>query len=207
MFPTVIVSHKSNFSNWVNIRRHWEKNRRIFNLIYINTLLPFKFLRIAEKIRKIDLNLIFAWKKSKYTNLCSTIVIQYNSWTKKENFICRRPLINRNLQQIFFIELNSGCICCTSDTNKNAPIWWDELSYIPLFLNQKITKLLLYRFHYYSILKKIKANISDDKKFSLKKISKLSNHITVHISLRFYFPKFFKFVPHLEFIKKWYLLF
>lgn len=111
---------------WKDLRYHWKKNRKIFNLIFNDTIVPLRILRILEREKKIDSNLIFAWKNLKYINLCSTIVLNNKVMEKNKKSLCQTSLINRPTHKIFFIEESSGCVCCANENSKQMPIWWDE---------------------------------------------------------------------------------
>jgi len=198
----------SKLSNWTANRLHWKKNRNLFKIVFIHTILPLKFLRLADKMGKVDLNLIYSWRQLKYLNLCSTAVIQKNPLGTNYHYICRKSLTNRTVQQIFFVEKISGCICCTTNNKKLGPIWWDEQVYIPLLFNLKVFKLLLHRLYHLSVVKRIQF-YNSKKTFFLKKVSKIFNIYGICIGLNIFLYKFLQklYVQQQHYIKQWNFLF
>ena len=198
----------SRLSCWTANRLHWRRNRKLFEIVFIHISLPLKFLRIADKMGKIDLNLIYSWRQFKYLNLCSTEVIQKKSCGKNHNFICRKSLTSRTIQQIFFVEKISGCICCTTNNKKLGPIWWDQLTYIPLIFNLKIFKLLLYRLYHLSIVKRVQF-FHRKKIFFLEKISNILKVYRVCIRVDIFLYKIFQklYKQKQNYIKQWNILF
>jgi len=194
-------SNSQFYLNWLSIRKHWKKNRILFNLIFLKIYFPLKFLRILEKKKKIDLNLILAWKRLKYINLCSTTIIQKILNTKKKYF-CQESLINRPVHKIFFIEKITGCICCAKDLKRQGPIWWSEWDQVKRMFESKMNYFLVLRLYQFSLLKEIKI-FSKKKKFFFSKLSKIQNIFPWGIS---FLPKIcifsYKF-PEFVFLKFW----
>ena len=117
---------KNNFSSWTVNRKNWKKNRIFFNLVFKKTIIPIYFLRVMERRKKIDLNLIFAWKTLKFSNLCTTLVLEKKNLKYNTKFSCRESLFSRTFLKIFFVEKISGCRCCCNENNLQEPIWWDN---------------------------------------------------------------------------------
>ena len=194
------------YRNWKIARQHWEKNRRLFIIFFRKMIIPIRFLKIFEKKKIIDLNLILAWRKPKHINLCSTFVLQTNNLRGKEQFFCLTSLFNRPIRRIFCIEKLSGCICCANDINKEGPIWWDQSKDIKMMFNVHLNKLftkILYRF---SILKAF-AFLVKKKILTITKIPKIFNIFFACFALKI-------FLIHKKFIfnvfqlnKQWVLLF
>ena len=187
------------FLSWEITRKHWIKNRMLFNSFFRNMHFPIRFLRIFEKKKAIDLNLIYAWKNLKYINVCSTFIIQNNNFINEGGFNCLNSLFFRPICDIFCIEKSSGCICCATDTHKQGPIWWDEFKVIKIIFKSYSNKFLFFRLYKFSIFKKL--IFSSMKKIILfKKIPKLSKMITIPLSMILFPFKFgLKFIMfHLE---------
>jgi len=48
-YPCISTNSISSFYlNWVMTKKHWKKNRFMFNLIFLKNYVPLKFLRILE---------------------------------------------------------------------------------------------------------------------------------------------------------------
>lgn len=168
--------------NWKITRKHWVKNRILFNLFFKNVQLPISFLRFFEKKKAIDLNLIFTWKNLKYSNVCSTFVIQNNNFIQGGRFHCLNSLFSRPICDILCIEKSSGCVCCANDTNKKCPIWWDEFKVIKIIFNLYSTKFLFFRLYKFSIFKKIVCSFRK-KIILLKKIPKIYKMSSIPLSM------------------------
>jgi hypothetical protein len=173
-------SNSQFYFNWLSIRKHWKKNRILFNLIFLKIYFPLKYLRILEKKKKIDLNLILAWKRLKYINLCSTTIIQKIVNTKKRYF-CLESLINRPVHKIFFIEEITGCICCAKDLKRQGPIWWNEWDRVKSMLKSKMNYFLVLRLYQFSLLKDFKI-FQIKKKILFTKLSKIFRYFPWEIS-------------------------
>jgi len=191
---------------WKKTRNHWRKNRKIFNLIFSYTTVPLRILRLLEKKRKIDSNLIFVWKNLKYINLCSTLVLQKNKLVRSKRFLCQTTLLSRTSNTIFFIEKASGCVCCTNENGKQGPIWWDEWNIIIKMFNINSNKFLTSSFYNFSVL--TQNDFTSKKKIVfLKKLPKIFNTFFVHISIISFLKLLLLEFIKLNLIKSWVFIF
>ena len=198
-------SNSQFYFNWFSIRKHWKKNRILFNFIFLNIYFPLKYLRILEREKKIDLHLIFAWKRLKYINLCSTTIIQKILNTKKRYF-CLESLINRPFHKIFFIEEITGCICCAKDLKREGPIWWNEWDQVKSIFKSKMNNFLVLSLYKFSLLKEFRI-FSLKKKILFTKLSKILNVFPPKIS---FLPKIYDFSKNFTecvFLKVWNLIY
>jgi len=198
--PPIIIKY------WEKTRNHWRKNRKIFNLIFSYITVPLRILRLLEKKRKIDSNLIFVWKNLKYINLCSTLVLQKNKIVRSKRFLCQTTLFSRTSNTIFFIEKASGCVCCTNENGKQGPIWWDEWDIILKIFDRNSNKFLTSSFYNFSVLKQ--NDFSSKKKIVfLNKLPKIFNTFFVHISVLPFLKLLLLEFIKLKFIKRWVCIF
>lgn len=194
-------SNSQFYLNWLSIRKHWEKNRILFNFIFLKIYFPLKYLRILERERKIDLNLILAWKRLKYINLCSTTIIQKIVNTKKRNF-CQESLRNRPIHKIFSLEKITGCICCAKDLKRPGPIWWNEWDQVKSIFKSKINYFLILRLYQFSLLKEIKIFLTKRKIIFLK-FTKILNVFPWGISFLPKICNFSNYFTEFVFLKVW----
>ena len=201
-YSSVSTNYISSFYlNWLITKKHWKKNRSLFNLIFLRNYFPLKFLKILENKKKIDLNLILAWKNLKYINLCSTILIQRIVNTKKK-YYCRESLLIRPVHKIFFIEKKTGCICCNKDLKGKGPIWWDEWDRVTNTFKTNMDYFLAMNLYKFSILKEARL-LSKKRRISLRKLSKILNIFSSPIS---FLPSLITFsinFTKVEFVKNW----
>ena len=201
-YPCISTNSISSFYlNWVMTKKHWKKNRFMFNLIFLKNYVPLKFLRILENKKKIDLNLVLAWKQLKYINLCSTIIIQKIMNTQKK-WYCTDSLLVRPVHTILFIEKKTGCICCNKDLKGKGPVWWNELDRVTNTFRSNMDYFLAMNLYKFSILKGVRF-LSKKRRVLLKKLSKILNIFSWPIS---FLPSLITFsikFTGILFIKNW----
>jgi len=195
-----------NVAYWKKIRYHWRKNRKIFNLIFNEAIVPLRILRILERKKKVDSNLIFAWKNLKYINLCSTIVLKNEIMVMNKNSFCQTSLFNRPSYKIFFIEELSGCVCCANGNSKHMPIWWDQWDIILEIFNIQSVKLLISSLYRTLISNYLNFSLKKNLTF-LKKLPKIFNNFFVNFSIISFLKSLFIGFIKLNFIKPWTFLF
>ena len=174
-------SVSSIYLNWLLTKKHWEKNRSLFNLIFLKNRVQIRFLRILENNKKIDVNLILAWKRLKYINLCSTEIIQ-SILTGHTKYYCRQSLLYRPIHKILFIEKKTGCICCNKDLKGKGPIWWNELSRVTSTFRSNMYYFLTRSLYKFSISREIRF-LYKKKRLWIGKLSKILNFFFGAISL------------------------
>lgn len=123
---------------WKVHRIHWEKNRFIYDLMYvrkaitkelvcsyfvelmcIDGLVPaVTFIHLQfdwlSKEKIADAALIAKWRKPGYEFLCSMLAIQKNGHNFGTTSHCRVPLKNRAAAQRVTPDVNTGCVSCAS---------------------------------------------------------------------------------------------
>ena len=194
--------NKSNLLTWETIRNHWKRNRIFFKSIFLEKSLPLRLIRDLEKLNKIDLNLIFAWKKLRYINLCSTSVLRIDIIKKRAIFNCHQSLLRRKIHQVFSIEKSSGCICCANDTNNYGPIWWDDWKKVKKIFNFQTNNFFLLHLYTNSVLNNLKVYCVK-KTIVIRKLYKIFNTVFVYLSL---LPISFKNTKHFiqnRLFKRW----
>ena len=196
---------KPSFLIWKKIKQHWIKNRKIFYLIFNRMNISLNNLRILEKKKKVDLNLILMWTKSEYSNLCSTFVIIKNMG-KKMKFHCTKSLFKRPINQIFLVEKSSGCICCSSNINKDGPIWWNEFYHIGIMFDEQLKRFISRYLYNFSILKTCNF-LSKKNLVFFKKTTKIFNVIFINFSIVFCEDKFDLTKNKRELINEWLKIF
>lgn len=122
---------------WKVHRIHWEKNRFIYDLMYVRKAITKELVRpwfvavplhaactavtlaglqfewlVKEKIA--DGALIAKWRKPGYEFLCSMLAIQKNGHNFGTTSHCRVPLKNRAAAQRVTPDVNTGCVSCAS---------------------------------------------------------------------------------------------
>lgn len=195
-------SIKSNFSTWETIRTHWKRNRIFFRSFFLEKSLPLRFIRHLEKLKGVDINLIFAWKELRYINLCSTSVLQMGIIKKKPISNCQRSLSSRKIHQVFLIEKSSGCICCANNTNNYGPIWWDEWKTVKKIFNFQKNNFFLF----YLYINSVSNNLEVDclkKTIVIRKLCKIFNTSFMHLSLLPISFKFAKQFVQFRWLKGW----
>ena len=178
------INEKSSFLKWKKIKQHWIKNRKIFYLIFNHMNISLNNLRILEKKKRVDLNLILMWTKSEYINLCSTFVVIKKNMEKKMKFHCTKSLFKRPINQIFLIEKSSGCICCSSNIDKDGPIWWNEFYNIGIIFDVSLKRFISRYLYSFSILKTYNFLFQKNLIF-FRKTTKLFNVMFINFSIVF----------------------
>lgn len=117
---------RKNELTWKINRIHWEKNRFVYDLMYVRKVMArdlFDYL-VREKIA--DGPLIAKWRKPGYEILCSMLAIQKGNHNFGTTSHCRVPLSKRASQQRITPDVQIGCISCASgDGRFGGPVWWN----------------------------------------------------------------------------------
>jgi bud site selection protein 31 len=112
--------------NWKVHRIHWEKNRFIYDLMYVRKVMSRELFDWLVRIKIADGALIAKWRKPGYETLCSLLAIQKKNHNFGTTSHCRVPLKKRGEQQRITPDVQTGCIsCATGDSKSGAPIWWN----------------------------------------------------------------------------------
>jgi bud site selection protein 31 len=107
---------------WPVHKLHFEKNRYLHDLRYIEGSLSEELLRFLVKEKIADGPLIAKWRKPGYETVCSLAVITRSNTNFGTVGICRTTLKDRVGQ--IMPNILTGCVCCASGCN--GPIWWDD---------------------------------------------------------------------------------
>lgn len=130
--------------NWKIHRIHWEKNRFIYDLMYVRKVMSKELVRwVAARVDTAHTNhhlvqfdylvrekfadgaLIAKWRKPGYEILCSMLAIQKGGHNFKTTSLCRVPLRQRAPQQRCTPSVETGCISCASgDGRFGGPVWY-----------------------------------------------------------------------------------
>lgn len=115
-------------SAWKVHRLHWEKNRFIYDLMYVRKVMSRQLFDWLVKERVADGPLIAKWRKPGYEILCSLLAIQKSGHNFGGTSLCRVPMRRRTPQQRRTPDVQTGCICCASgDGLYGGPIWWNTV--------------------------------------------------------------------------------
>jgi bud site selection protein 31 len=117
---------RKNESNWKIHRLHWEKNRFIYDLMYVRKVMSKELYDFLVREKIADGALISKWRKPGYEILCSMLAIQKGNHNFGTTSHCRVPMRMRAPQQRVTPDVQTGCICCASgDGRFGGPIWWN----------------------------------------------------------------------------------
>ncbi|KAI8102420.1 hypothetical protein M9435_006021 [Picochlorum sp. BPE23] len=117
---------RKNESSWKIHRLHWEKNRFIYDLMYVRKVMSRQLYDFLVREKIADGALISKWRKPGYEILCSLLAIQKGNHNFGTTSHCRVPMKNRAPQQRVTPDVQTGCICCASgDGRFGGPIWWN----------------------------------------------------------------------------------
>lgn len=112
--------------NWKIHRIHWEKNRFIYDLMYVRKVMSRELFDWLCREKIADGPLIAKWRKPGYEILCSMLAIQKGNHNFGTTSHCRVPLRVRAAQQRVTPDVQTGCISCASGDGKfGGPIWWN----------------------------------------------------------------------------------
>eukprot|EP00879_Flechtneria_rotunda_P000979 GHRR01001113.1.p1 GENE.GHRR01001113.1~~GHRR01001113.1.p1 ORF type:complete len:229 (+),score=65.09 GHRR01001113.1:138-824(+) len=112
--------------NWKIHRIHWEKNRFIYDLMYVRKVMSRELFEWLCREKIADGPLIAKWRKPGYEILCSMLAIQKGNHNFGTTSHCRVPLRLRAPQQRVTPDVQTGCISCASGDGKfGGPIWWN----------------------------------------------------------------------------------
>lgn len=111
---------------WKIHRVHWEKNRFIYDLMYVRKVMSRDLFDWLVRQKVADGALISKWRKPGYEILCSMLAIQKGNHNFGTTSHCRVPMRVRGQQQRVTPDVQTGCICCASgDGRFGGPIWWN----------------------------------------------------------------------------------
>jgi bud site selection protein 31 len=117
---------RKNETTWKIHRLHWEKNRFIYDLMYVRKVISRELYDFLVREKIADGALISKWRKPGYEILCSMLAIQKGNHNFGTTSHCRVPMKNRAPQQRVTPDVQTGCICCASgDGRFGGPIWWN----------------------------------------------------------------------------------
>eukprot|EP00887_Chlorella_sp_A99_P007642 scaffold20.g7642.t1 len=117
---------RKNESAWKIHRLHWEKNRFIYDLMYVRKVMSRELYDWLVREKIADGALIAKWRKPGYEILCSMLAIQKGNHNFGTTSHCRVPMRVRAPQQRITPDVQTGCICCASgDGRFGGPIWWN----------------------------------------------------------------------------------
>lgn len=113
-------------ANWKIHRIHWEKNRFIYDLMYVRKVMSRELFDWLCREKIADGPLIAKWRKPGYEILCSMLAIQKGNHNFGTTSHCRVPLRLRAAQQRVTPDVQTGCVSCASGDGKfGGPIWWN----------------------------------------------------------------------------------
>ncbi|GAB4819115.1 hypothetical protein N2152v2_006161 [Parachlorella kessleri] len=111
---------------WKIHRIHWEKNRFIYDLMYVRKVMSKELYEWLVREKIADGALISKWRKPGYELLCSTLAINKGNHNFGTTSHCRVPLKLRAAAQRVTPNIQTGCISCASGDGKfGGPIWWN----------------------------------------------------------------------------------
>ncbi|KAL6780483.1 hypothetical protein ACKKBF_B12970 [Auxenochlorella protothecoides x Auxenochlorella symbiontica] len=117
---------RKNETSWKIHRIHWEKNRFIYDLMYVRKVMSRELYDWLVREKMADGPLIAKWRKPGYEILCSMLAIQKNNHNFGTTSHCRVPMKLRAFQQRITPDVQTGCICCASgDGRFGGPLWWN----------------------------------------------------------------------------------
>lgn len=117
---------RKNELTWKIHRIHWEKNRFIYDLMYVRKVMSRELYDYLGRERIADSALIAKWRKPGYELLCSMLAIQKGNHNFGTTSHCRVPLRSRGAQQRITPDVQTGCISCASgDGRFGGPVWWN----------------------------------------------------------------------------------
>eukprot|EP00884_Botryococcus_braunii_P020617 jgi/Botrbrau1/7239/Bobra.0021s0022.1 len=117
---------RKNELTWKIHRIHWEKNRFIYDLMYVRKVMSKELYDFLVRDKIADGSLIAKWRKPGYEILCSMLAIQKGNHNFGTTSHCRVPLALRGAQQRITPDVQIGCISCASGDGKfGGPIWWN----------------------------------------------------------------------------------
>ncbi|KAK9916588.1 hypothetical protein WJX75_004609 [Coccomyxa subellipsoidea] len=117
---------RKNELTWKINRIHWEKNRFIYDLMYVRKVMSKELYEWLVREKVADGALISKWRKPGYEILCSMLAIQKGNHNFGTTSHCRVPMALRGAQQRITPDVQIGCISCASGDGKfGAPIWWN----------------------------------------------------------------------------------
>lgn len=112
--------------NWKVHRIHWERNRFIYDLMYVRKVMSRELYDWLVREKIADGSLIAKWRKPGYELLCSMLAIQRGGHNFGTTSHCRVPFKLRASQQRVSPDVQTGCISCASgDGRFGGPIWWN----------------------------------------------------------------------------------
>uniref|UniRef100_A0A7S0V5F3 G10 protein n=1 Tax=Polytomella parva TaxID=51329 RepID=A0A7S0V5F3_9CHLO len=112
--------------NWKIHRLHWEKNRYIYDLMFVRKAMSKELYEWLVREKVADGALIAKWRKPGYEILCSMLAIQRGNHNFGTTSHCRVPLRARAAQQRITPDVQTGCISCASGDGKfGGPVWWN----------------------------------------------------------------------------------
>jgi bud site selection protein 31 len=111
---------------WKVHRLHWEKNRFVYDLMYVKKAMSKELFDFLVSNKVADGALISKWRKPGYELLCSTLAIQRGGTAFGTTALCRVPLKQRAPQQRLQPSVLTGCVSCASgDGRFGGPVWWN----------------------------------------------------------------------------------
>ncbi|CAL8465167.1 g4702 [Coccomyxa elongata] len=117
---------RKNELTWKINRIHWEKNRFIYDLMYVRKVMSRELYEWLVREKVADGALISKWRKPGYEILCSMLAIQKGNHNFGTTSHCRVPMALRGAQQRITPDVQIGCISCASGDGKfGQPIWWN----------------------------------------------------------------------------------
>ncbi|KAK9804120.1 hypothetical protein WJX73_001022 [Symbiochloris irregularis] len=117
---------RKNELTWKIHRIHWEKNRFIYDLMYVRKVMSRELYDYLVREKIADGALIAKWRKPGYEILCSMLAIQKGNHNFGTTSHCRVPMAKRAAQQRITADVSTGCISCASgDGRFGGPIWWN----------------------------------------------------------------------------------
>ncbi|KAK9834265.1 hypothetical protein WJX81_001662 [Elliptochloris bilobata] len=117
---------RKNELTWKIHRIHWEKNRFIYDLMYVRKVMSRELYDWLVREKIADGALIAKWRKPGYEILCSMLAIQKGNHNFGTTSHCRVPLALRGAQQRITPDVQIGCVSCASgDGRFGGPVWWN----------------------------------------------------------------------------------
>lgn len=117
---------RKNELTWRINRIHWEKNRFIYDLMYVRKVMSRELFDYLVREKIADGPLIAKWRKPGFEILCSMLAIQKGNHNFGTTSHCRVPLAKRAGQQRITPDVQIGCISCASgDGRFGGPVWWN----------------------------------------------------------------------------------
>jgi bud site selection protein 31 len=111
---------------WKVHRLHWEKNRFLYDLMYVKKAMSRELFDFLVSNKVADGALISKWRKPGYELLCSTLAVQRSGTAFGTTALCRVPLKQRAPQQRLQPSVLTGCVSCASgDGRFGGPVWWN----------------------------------------------------------------------------------